>query len=75
MERALWPLTGKNSELQEPPKARRSSSEIITIGDLPYKIDLDVSKVKTELNTDWEGNSGWLCLPESADLPDIESNN
>ena len=45
-------VTGKNSDLKEPPKARRSSSEVITIWDSPCKIELDVSKVKTESNAD-----------------------
>ena len=40
-------VTGKNSDLKEPLKAQRSSSEVITIGDSPCKIELDVSKVKT----------------------------
>ena len=75
-------VTGKISELKEPPKAQRSSSEVITIGDSPCKIELDVSKVKTENQMQIKKEiladslfppSETLCFPESADLPDIKS--
>ena len=75
-------VTGKIIELKEPPKAQRSSSEVITIGDSPCKIELDVSKVKAEnqmqikkeiLTDSLFPPSETLCFPESADLPDIES--
>ena len=41
-------VTRKISELKEPPKSQRSSSEVMTIGDSQCQIELDVSKVKTE---------------------------
>ena len=75
-------VTGKISELKEPPKVQRSSSEVITIGNSPCKIELDVSKVKTENQMQIKKEiladslfppSETLCFPESADLPDIES--
>ena len=75
-------VPGKISALKEPPKAQRSGSEVITIGFSLCKIELDVSKLKTEnpmqikkeiLACSLSPPSERLCIPESADLLDIES--
>ena len=72
-------VIGKISELKEPPKSQSSSSEVMTLGDSPCQIELDVSKVKTENQVQIKKEiladslfppSETLCFPESADLPE-----